>query len=280
MTRTILIMEDNELYSILHYMKEQRAIDFSAYKPGTIKRRLEIRMVRTGMADYGAYYRYLAKHPAETDLLLDAMTISVSHFFRNPFVFELLKTQILPELTAATPKGGLRIWCAGSARGEEAYSLAILLKELISKKAVSDPPFIIATDIDREALAYAGRASYRGDELTEVNKDYLDRYFTEDNGKYSLREEVRSMVTFAWHDITSCRPPKEGIFSDYHLVLCRNTLIYFTRALCEKVLECLARTVTNRGCLVLGEAETIPSGLKTDFHEISPRSRIFHKEEV
>lgn len=270
--------QQDGLHSILRLLQERRAIDFSAYKPGTIRRRLEIRLLRTGTADYATYYQYLARHPAEMDLLLDTMTITVSRFFRNPFVFELLSDQILPGLMAASRNGGVRIWCAGCARGEEAYSLAILLRELSARAPASDPPFIIATDIDREALAHAARASYRSDELSGADRDYRDRYFTADNGSYRLREEVRAMVTLAWHDLTTCRPPREGIFSDYHLVLCRNTLIYFTRELCERVMDCLARTVTCSGSLVLGEAEMITAGLRKDFREISPRSRIYQKE--
>ena len=263
---------------IFGYLKEQRAVDFSGYKHGTIQRRLETRLLRTGMADYDAYFRYLLSHPAEKDLLMDAMTIKVSTFFRNPPVFKLLMKQILPKLSAAADRSRLRIWCAGCARGEEAYSIAILLKEIFDRQSISMPVFIIATDIDRNALAHAERACYLAEDLTGLEQDHLDRYFIRENCMFRLREEIRSMVTFAWHDLTTCRSPKEGIFSDYDLVLCRNTLIYFTRPLFEKVLECLAGVLANRGILVLGEAETITARLKTNFKEIACRSRMFIKE--
>ncbi len=270
----------DELYRILGYLQEQRAVDFSGYKPGTIQRRVELRLARTGMPDYAAYYRYLMEHQAETDLLLSTMTITVSHFFRNPPVFKLLRDQVLPGLAASSGKGGLRIWCAGCARGEEPYSIAILLREMFSEGAISMPVFIIATDIDRDALAYAARGSYQANDLAALGRDYRDRYFIGNNGCYRVREEIRSMVTFAWHDITTCRPPREGVFADYQLILCRNTLIYFKRALYERVLACLTGLLANKGCLVLGEAEMIPARMARNFREIASRSRIFIKEGI
>ena len=259
-------------------MKEKRAIDFSAYKPGTIKRRIALRLLDTGMPDYNAYSRHLSADPVEIDRLLDALTINVSRFFRNPLVFEILKEFILPELIDAAPTGGLRIWCAGCARGEEAYSIAILLKEISAAITATVPAFILATDIDRSALAFAASASYRDEALTEVKKAVLEKYFVAENNGYRLTEEIRSMVTFAWHDLTTSQPPKEGIFSNYHLILCRNTLIYFNRELGERTMEFLSGVLAAGGCLVLGEAEAIPSRLHRGLREAIPRTRIFRKE--
>ena len=268
----------DDLVGILEFVKEKRAIDFSAYKPGTIKRRIALRLLDTGMPDYNAYSRHLSADPVEIDRLLDALTINVSRFFRNPLVFEILKEFILPELIDAAPTGGLRIWCAGCARGEEAYSIAILLKEISAAITATVPAFILATDIDRSALAFAASASYRDEALTEVKKAVLEKYFVAENNGYRLTEEIRSMVTFAWHDLTTSQPPKEGIFSNYHLILCRNTLIYFNRELGERTMEFLSGVLAAGGCLVLGEAEAIPSRLHRGLREAIPRTRIFRKE--
>jgi len=268
----------DDLVGILEFVKEKRAIDFSAYKPGTIKRRIDLRLLDTGMPDCNAYYRHLSADPAEIDLLLNALTINVSRFFRNPLVFEILKEQILPTLIDTSPPGGLRIWCAGCARGEEAYSIAILLKEISPAVAATVPAFILATDIDRSALTFAASASYRDEALTEVKKAVLEKYFIAENNGYRLTEEIRSMVTFAWHDLATSQPPKEGIFSNYHLILCRNTLIYFKPELSERTMEFLSGVLADGGCLVLGEAEAVPSRLHRDLREAIPRTRIFRKE--
>jgi two-component system, chemotaxis family, CheB/CheR fusion protein len=268
----------DEVYMILAYLKEKRAIDFSAYKPGTVRRRIDLRMARTGSADYCAYYNYLTEQHTEADLLLSTMTINVSKFFRDPPIFKLLKEQVLPRLMETRKNTGIRIWCAGCAGGEEVYSLAILLKELLSGKGDSFPVFLIATDIDPDALAYAKRATYRSEELTGVDRDYLDRYFIRENGDYRLCEEIRAMVTFARHDLTTGRPPREGIFSDYNLILCRNTLIYFNRDLYARVVAYLSDLLTKKCFLVLGEAETLPACFNDNFREIAHRSRIFMKE--
>lgn len=118
----------------------------------------------------------------------------------------------------------------------------------------------------------------QGEALAEVRKQYLDTYFVADRDGYRLRDDIRALVTFARHDVTTCRPPREGIFSNYHLVLCRNTLIYFNRDLGERVMTSLARCLTPGGCLLLGEAEALPATLARDLREIVPRSRIYRKE--
>lgn len=272
-------MNENSCFrSILDTLLDQRAIDFSAYKPGTLRRRINLRLLRTGTPDYGAYRQYLAEQPAEIDLLLDALTITVSHFFRNPLVFEILRKLVLPDLIEFAPPGGLRIWCAGCARGEEAYSVAILVHEICSREAPELPVCILATDIDKPAMAFAAQGRYQVESLAEVRKQHLDRYFVVDRDAYRISDDIRSMVTFSRHDITTCRPPREGIFSDYHLVLCRNTLIYFNRVLGERVTTSLAKILIPGGCLLLGEAETIPAVLTRDFREIIPHSRIYRKE--
>jgi chemotaxis protein methyltransferase CheR len=270
--------DDGDLKNILDILHDRRAIDFSGYKPGTLMRRINLRLLCTDVPDYAAYRRYLAEHPPEIDLLLDALTITVSHFFRNPFVFEVLREFVIPDLIESAPPGGLRIWCAGCARGEEPYSVAILAQEICSHEAPDLPISILATDIDKPALAFALKGRYQADALAEVKKQYLDAYFTADSDGYRVRDDIRAVATFARHDVTTCHPPKEGLFSDYHLILCRNTLIYFNRELCEQVVTSLARSLSSGGYLVLGEAEMIPVAMAREFSEIFPRTRIYRKE--
>lgn len=267
----------DDIQELFEYIRVERAIDFSACRMNPLRRRLQLRLSATGASDYASYRNFLSVNPGELTALIDALTIKISHFFRNPLVFEILLSTVLPRLLESCKRETLRIWCGGCARGEEAYSLAILLKELADKEELQQDIFIIGTDIDRDALADAERAVYRAEALTEVKKGHLDRYFTVRDGAYEINPEVRSMVTFAYHDVTTGMPPKEGIFSDYHLVLCRNVLIYFNADLQESVLTAFSRLQQSGDYLVLGEAESMPVPLTQAYSEIIPRTKIFRK---
>ncbi|HBR22777.1 MAG TPA: hypothetical protein DD713_09570 [Nitrospiraceae bacterium] len=267
-----------ELYSLLEYVKELSAVDFAVYRQTTIGRRLETRLMRTGIPDYASYLDYLKGNPGELYALMDAITIKVSCFFRNPFVFEALREIVIPELLDTFKNDTLRIWCAGCAKGEEAYSVAILFKEIIDKEAFSPKVFIIGTDIDRAALEDAKKAAYKADSVLEVKKYYLDRYFDVKDGFYHLKEEITSLVTFAYHDVTTLTTPKEGVFSDYHLILCRNVLIYFEKEICRKVLNSLSGFILKNGYLVLGEAETFMPQLTKDYEGIMRGTKVFKRK--
>lgn len=265
------------LRELLEYVKSQRAVDFAAYRPNTIRRRLDLRLSATGMHDYASYVRYIEENPGELDSLIDSLTIKVSHFFRNPLVFEVLKEIVLPGLIENFKDDILRIWCAGCARGEEPYSVAILLKEVMSSEHTASKVFIIGTDIDLGALEYARRGVYEAESLQEVKKAYIDRYFAPEGGLFRVSDEIRGMVTFAYHDIATAVLPKEGIFSDYHLIFCRNVLIYFSRGLYERVLAGITDSLLARGYLVLGEAESLPPHLSNIYDYGFPIVKVFRK---
>jgi len=267
----------DDLQQILDYTRARRAIDFSAYRPSTIRRRLELRLLATGMPDYASYCKYIIETPTELDILIDSLTIKVSHFFRNPLVFEALREVVLPELLDTFKKETLRIWSAGCARGEEAYSVALLIKEIVRQEEIPIKVFIVGTDIDREAIEDAKKAAYKADSVLEVKKDHLDKYFDFTDGLYRLNDEIKSLVTFAYHDITTFCTPKEGIFSDYHLILCRNVLIYFNSEVSSGITKSFHNAVTENGYLVLGEAETMGRGLADDYEEIMQRTKIFRR---
>lgn len=264
-----------ELQDILNHVRELRGLDFNTYRIETIRRRLLLRLEKTGLPDLAGYLRYLRDEPPEIDALIDALTIKVSNFFRNPYTFEVLREFILPELLETLKNGGLRIWSAGCARGEEIYSVAILLREL---GAEPGSVFLIATDIDQDSLTEAGRALYQGSALQEVKKMYLDRYFVKQGEDlYALDDAIRSMVCFAPHDLTTDIPPKKGIFADYHLILCRNVLIYLNIGRQLRVMNNLTKLISSTGFLVLGEAETIPQSLAAEFGEFGYHTKIFRK---
>ena len=185
---------DNSYGELLEYVRDRRAIDFNVYRPETIDRRLKLRLSATEMPDYASYLRYVNNTPSEIDNLVDSLTIKVSHFFRNPFTFETLRELVLPDILETFRNDTLRIWCAGCAQGEEVYSLAILMKEIIGNAATPPRIFLIGTDIDTRTLEEAKKGVYKADSLLEAKKGYLDKYFDIIDGFYHLKGEITSFV--------------------------------------------------------------------------------------
>jgi len=267
----------DDLAQVLDYVKGLRGLDFNAYQPDSLRRRLELRLVALNLPDYQAYSRYLTKNGQEIEALIDTLTIKVSRFFRNPFVFEAMAAFLLPRLLAVAGSEPIRVWCAGCARGEEPYSLAILFQNLLANHPAAPPIFILGTDIDEQALKTAQAAVYPEEAVAEVKKAVLDRCFSLEHGQYRLHEEIKKMVTFALHDVTAAAAPTIGVFSGYHLILCRNVQIYFSREIQRRAMTTLTGCLDKGGALVLGEVETLPEALP-DFVEMFPHSRIFIKE--
>lgn len=262
------------LAALFRHVKDKRKIDFGIYRPDTIARRLNLLLSKSGTRDYHAYLELLKSVPSEMNHLITTLTITTSHFFRNPHIFELLAEKVIPEMLKTFKNETLRIWCAGCGRGEEAYSLAILIQDCIRNSDIRIMPVIMATDIDGKALKEAADGCYGKDVLDQVSMEQLGRYFVPAGDNYRVNDLIRQMVTFALHDVITCRPPSEGIFSDYHLIFCRNVMIYFNRETQTKVLRCLSDMLRPNGYLVLGEAEMFASH---EFHEVSARTKIFHK---
>lgn len=286
MTETGLVFKSSlsgrtadDLAQVLDYVKKQRGLDFKAYQPDSIIRRLALRLAVLNLPDYQSYCRYLTENDQEINALIDSLTLKVSRFFRNSFVFEALAAFFLPRLIAAAGPEPIRVWCAGCARGEEPYSLAILFRELLAHHPAAPPVFILATDIDEQALTAARAAVYPGEAVAEVKKAVLDRYFILEHGRYRLHNEINEMVTFAHHDVTADRAPTGGVFAGYHLIFYRNVQIYFTRTVQRRTMTTLTGCLRKGGALVLGEAETLPEDLPgPGLVEMLPSSRIFIKE--
>lgn len=262
---------------ILGLVKERRLIDFNVYRRGTIRRMLALRVARTAGGDYQRYYRTLLECPAEIDALIQTLTVKVSSFFRNPYAFEALAATVLPGLIERFPDEPLRIWCAGCARGEEPYSVAMLLRDLGVTGVQRARGLILGTDVDPRALDAARQARYGEESLPDVKKRHLDRYFSPAGGEWAVGDEVRSRVTFATHDLTSLQVPRGGVFSDYHLILCRNVLIYLERGLGEQVVAFLAAALAGGGVLMLGEAEAVPAAEAGMLEELIPGLKIYRK---
>ncbi|KYF78798.1 hypothetical protein BE17_22195 [Sorangium cellulosum] len=245
--------EDSRLQALLDLVRERSGIDFKKYKQATILRRLRRRMAATGTETIDDYVRHLANHPEEHQRLVTSFLIKVTEFMRDPDLFEHLQKVILPALVAhaRTDNKSLRIWSAGCATGEEAYSLAILVSELLGDELESFNIRIFSTDLDSEAVAFARRGIYGPSAVEDLPPDLLERYFVAVDGQYQVKKRIRSLTVFGEHDLGQRAP-----FPHLDLVLCRNVLIYFTSELQRRTLHLFAFSLREGGYLVLGKAET------------------------
>jgi chemotaxis protein methyltransferase CheR len=232
-------------------------------------------MRSTRSRDAAEYCNLLRQSPQELDLLQKALTIHVSQFFRNPSMFNKLRDDVFPSLFGTCEENGsgtLRIWCLGCAGGEEPFSLAMLLKEYFSKELRRIQTVIHGTDIDAETLRAAQQAEYQEERLKEVPLDLKERYFERSGTRFRLVDELREMVMFLQGDITRTKE-----YSASELVVCRNTLIYFTRADQEKILHGVADILPPGGILVLGKSETLVGDVRHRFEAVCPVERIYRR---
>jgi chemotaxis protein methyltransferase CheR len=268
-------ISDDELAEIGMILNMLRRFNMSVYKDKCMKRRVAIRMRTTHCHDAAGYCNLLRQSPQELDLLQKALTIHVSQFFRNPSMFEKLRGEVLPGLFSASVNNGsdtLRVCCLGCAGGEEPFSLAILLREHFSKEMHTTQTVIQGTDIDAQTLHLAQQAEYIDDRLKEIPVDLRDRYFRQNGPRFRLVPEIRQMVSFLQGDISNTAE-----YSPSNLVLCRNTLIYFTRPDQEKILHGIADILPAGGILVLGKSETLVGDVRRRFEAVCPVERIYRR---
>lgn len=248
--------------------------DFANYKRATMLRRISRRLQVNGVTDLPAYLQFLRERPAEIQALLRDLLISVTNFFRDREAFEALDA-ILPQIFAAKRPGDhIRAWVPACATGEEAYSVAILLREHAAR--FEQPPAIqvFATDIDEEAIAVAREGVYSDNIVADVSHERLRRFFTEEQGRYRVKKEIRDIVLFAPHNLLRDPP-----FSRLDLVTCRNLLIYLEREVQERVLELFHFVLYPNGKLMLGASESA-DGMPGLFTVIDKKHRIYNRRTV
>jgi two-component system, chemotaxis family, CheB/CheR fusion protein len=256
---------------VYRLLEQEFGIDFTHYKASTVTRRIERRLKLAELDDVEQYVGHLRSERAELDVLYRDLLIGVTRFFRNEEAFEILRRQILPELIAnIAPTKPIRVWVAGCATGEEAYSIAILLHELTSH--LPDRSFkIFATDVHRGSLELAGRAFFGAEALANVSQERKDRYFIRSGASYQLVPELRQAIVFAPHNVI-----KDAPFTRVDLVSCRNMLIYLQPAVQQKVLNQFHFALNRGGVMFLGPSES-PGALLKDFETLEPHWRIYRK---
>jgi len=244
-----------DLETLLDYLKRTRGFDFTGYKRASLDRRIVKRMQTIGVTSFADYLDYLEVHPEEFSGLFNTVLINVTHFFRDPSTWEYIASTIVPDLIARRAAGApVRIWSAGCASGEEAYTLAMIFAEALGADLFRDRVKIYATDVDDDALAKARQGTYTAREVADVPPELLERYFdTADGGtRYVFRKDIRRNVIFGRHDLIQDAP-----ISRVDLLVCRNTLMYFNAETQAKIIRRFQFALNDNGVLFLGRAETL-----------------------
>jgi two-component system CheB/CheR fusion protein len=244
---------EEDLNKAFILLRAATGVDFSFYKPTTLKRRIARRMLLHKLDSLAHYVRYLKQTPAEVDALYQDLLINVTRFFREPEVFEVLKKKVFPRfLKERPPRTPIRVWVPGCSTGEEAYSLAIALLEFLGTKGANVPIQIFATDISEPAIDKARAGLYPTGIAADVSAARLRRFFVPHDSGFQISKVVRDLCVFARQDVT-CDPP----FSKLDLISCRNLLIYFGPALQKQIMPTFHYALKPEGLLLLGSSETI-----------------------
>jgi chemotaxis protein methyltransferase CheR len=265
---------DPEFHALTDKISRERGFACASYKERCLRRRIAVRMRARGVHTFEDYARLLDRDTAEYDRLLDALTINVTKFFRNPEVWDSMARSVIPRLLFLDVPV-IRVWSAGCASGEEAYTLAILFhREAVGARAVDrlGRIEIVGTDVDPASLEAAERAQYDENDFADTPPAIRRAYF-DAKPPFSPAPMVRAMVRFHRRDLIREAPP--GGDARFQLIVCRNVLIYFDRTTQEALFEVFHRTLAPNGILVLGKVETLLGEARKRFTPIDTRERIF-----
>ncbi len=257
-------------------LREHVGNDFSHYKRNTIERRIERRMGIHQIDRIDAYLRYLRENPQELDLLFKELLIGVTNFFRDRAAWDRLSEAALPELLAGRPaRHPLRAWVPGCSTGEEAYSLAMVMKEAAGgqRSAGHRPIQVFATDLDGDAIDRARAGLYKENIVADVSAERLDRFFVEEEHGYRVRAEIREMVIFATQNLIADPP-----FTKLDILSCRNLLIYLSPEMQRKLIPLFHYSLNTGGVLFLGSAETVGE-FTSLFSPVDAKARLFRRLE-
>jgi PAS domain S-box-containing protein len=267
--------QQQALREIFTHLRARTGHDFSNYKQATLLRRIERRLNVRSLRDLPSYATFLQQNPEESHALLKDLLISVTNFFRDKKPFQALEQEVLPAIFHAKKSDDpVRIWVAGCATGEEAYSLAMLVAERTA--GVLDAPRvqIFATDIDEAAIATAREGLYTLNDAADVSPERLLRFFTKEGDSYRVQRELREMVLFANHNFL-----KDPPFSRLDLVSCRNVLIYLNTTAQERVMETFHFALRPTGFLFLGSSESV-DGASDLYATVSRDNHLYRAREV
>jgi two-component system CheB/CheR fusion protein len=265
-----LTLEANQDFeALLEYLRDSRGFDFTGYKRTTLVRRVAKRCTELGFDAVGDYVDYLQVHKEEFAILFDKILINVTEFFRDKPAWDYLAQKVVPQIVQRD--GNIRVWSTGVASGEEAYSAAIVFCEALGTKSFLDRVKIYATDVDEQALSTARAGQYSSKELESLDPMIRSQYFEVQNGRFAFRPALRRALIFGMHDLMHDAP-----ISRLDLLICRNTLIYFTAEAQERILNRFHYALKDQGHLFLGRAEMLLTRSAL-FQPADLKHRIFKK---
>ena len=269
--------QDREFAELTRKISRDRGFACARYKERCLRRRIAVRMRARGMLTYGEYARLLDADTSEYDRLIDALTINVTKLFRNWSVYESLATNVIPALWSLdAPR--LHVWSAGCSSGEEAYSVATLFHAHAASVGMPSRVGrveVIGTDIDRASLAAAQRGEFMEGDFAETPPELRARYFSATTPS-TIAPAVAQLVRFERRDLLEQEPPPVTS-GGFHLITCRNVLIYFDRETQERLFERFHQALVPGGYLLLGKVETLLGPARTRFASIDARERIFRR---
>jgi two-component system, chemotaxis family, CheB/CheR fusion protein len=262
--------EDRVFEALLEFLRQSRGFDFTGYKRSSLKRRVRKQMQFHQIDSFNDYLDYLQVRPEEFLPLFNTIFINVTSFFRDTMPWQYLQSQVLPRLIDEKPDNKpLRIWSAGCASGEEAYTLAIIMAEALGIEKFRQSVKIYATDVDEEALSLARHASYNSKNLEAISEEQRERFFELIGDRFIFRPDLRRAVIFGRHDLVQDAP-----ISRLDLLVCRNTLMYFNAEIQAKILNRFHFALNDMGILFLGKAEMLLTHANL-FTPLSLQHRIF-----
>jgi chemotaxis protein methyltransferase CheR len=267
--------EDPGFEALARRISKGAGFAVEAYKDKCVRRRIAVRMRACGVHTYADYQALLDRSPVEYDRLRDALTINVTRFYRNAETWNLLRRDILPAL-CAPGAGEIRIWSAGCASGEEAYTIAILAAEHFDRGGRAGELLrlaIDATDVDRQSLERAKVARYRRESLVEMPAELVRGYFEPTVPELQVVPRVRHRVSVRTLDLSTARPLRRN----YQMIVCRNVLIYFDRPMQERLFRLFADSLVPGGYLVLGKVESLIGPVRDRLQLVDARERVFRR---
>ncbi len=274
--KNVIADQDRDFNILKRQILKDKGFDCSPYRDKYVKRRLAIRMMANNVDSYKDYAMLLKRDPTEYDELIEALTITVSEFFRDTSVFEYFRKTVIPTLIQDKRRKNqkiIRIWSAGCASGEETYSIAIVMSDFLGANLGKFLIIVHGTDIDDASLEKAKQGDYTFEEVKNVGKDFLPRYFIFDSGKYRVRDKIKGMVKYGKHDLISGKP-----LAHFDVIFCRNVSIYFSRDMHEKLYMAFYNALNNDGFFVMGKTEMLYGNARKLFIPVNAREGIYQKK--
>jgi two-component system, chemotaxis family, CheB/CheR fusion protein len=262
--------ESGAFEHLLEFLKLNRGFDFTGYKRSSLERRIQKRMQEVDIESFADYQDLLEVDPAEFRELFNTICINVTGFFRDKPSWDFVRSEVIPPLLESAGEN-VRVWCAGCASGEEAYTTAIVLAEAMGPDDYGRRVKIYATDVDEDALAVARIGSYKSDRFEAVSRELVDRYFERNGRTLTFRKDLRRTVIFGRNDLVQDAP-----ISRIDLLLCRNTLMYFNAETQTRILGHFHFSLNDRGYLFLGKSEMLITRADV-FTPVSTKARVFRK---